>query len=360
MLDLNKLMNTFNKLKDSLNAKIKPLDFRAASKFQKSLFQAQSIIDKVDGIQKLQHKQIELTELMSDPDLKDMAKAEQKSLENQINDSYVILENSLIKDRDEDKKSIIMEIRAGAGGNEASIFAAELLKVYQKYTELNKWKFEIIETSANELGGIKYISIRIVGENAYKKLQFESGVHRVQRIPVTESSGRLHTSTITVVVLPEPEEVDVNIDEKNMRIDTFRASGAGGQHVNTTDSAIRITYTYKLKNQECQIVVQCQDERSQHENKRRALQMLKVKLYNFEKQMASNEIDDIRRSSIGNADRSEKAKTYNFPQNRLTDHRFNITIYKLDQLFLGNLDELIQKTSESDRLQKIENLYKTL
>lgn len=358
MLNIEKLLEKLNIQNEELDLKIKNLDFRSAHKYQKIIYKNQSIIEQIQNIKELEKKERELEDLLKDPDLVEMVIDELKEIKEEIEKNKLELENLLIQDKDESLKSIIMEIRAGAGGNESSIFANELLKVYEKYAEQKKWKFEIISTSENELGGIKSCAVRITGDQAYKRMQFESGVHRVQRIPITESSDRLHTSTITIVVLPEPEEVDVNIDEKNMRIDTFRASGAGGQHVNTTDSAIRIVYKHKTKDQEHEIEVQCQDERSQHENKRRAIQMLRAKLYDLEKNLAQNELDSLRRDSIGTADRSEKAKTYNFPQNRITDHRFNITLYKLDNIFLGNLDELIDKTIEADRLNRIENLYK--
>ena len=231
---------------------------------------------------------------------------------------------------------MILEIRAGAGGEEAALFASNLLRMYERFCEQNRWKLETLNLNETGIGGIKEISASIEGKDVYGKLKYESGVHRVQRIPATETGGRIHTSTATVAILAEADEVDINIEDKDLRIDTYRASGAGGQHINKTDSAIRITHA------PTGIVVQCQDERSQHKNKAAALKMLRAKLFEMEEIKKMNELSDNRKSQVGSGDRSEKIRTYNFPQGRVTDHRIGVTLHKLDSILDGDINELIQ------------------
>ena len=234
-----------------------------------------------------------------------------------------------------DEKNVIMEIRGAAGGDEAALFAGDLFKMYTRYAESQGWKVEVIESHANDVGGYKEIIFSINGRGAYSRLKYESGAHRVQRVPITESGGRIHTSTATVAVLPEAEEVDVQIDEKDLRIDVFCSSGPGGQSVNTTQSAVRITHL------PTGIVVTCQDEKSQHKNKEKAMKILRARLYEKYRQEAQQEYDQIRRSAVGTGDRSERIRTYNFPQSRVTDHRIGLTLHKLDDILNGDLDEII-------------------
>ncbi len=240
----------------------------------------------------------------------------------------------LPKDENDDK-SVIMEIRGGAGGEEASLFGGVLFRMYCMYADKHRWKVEMLEMNDTELGGVKECSFLIKGNGVYKRLKFESGVHRVQRVPETESAGRIHTSTATVAVLPEQEEVDIEVNEKDLKIDVYRSSGAGGQHVNTTDSAVRITHL------PTGLVVACQDERSQIKNREKAMSILKSKLYDFYKMQADEEYAKTRKNQVGSGDRSERIRTYNYPQGRLTDHRINYTVYNLDAFLNGDLDDLI-------------------
>ncbi len=254
----------------------------------------------------------------------------------------------LPKDENDDK-NVIMEIRGGAGGEEASLFGGVLFRMYSMYANRNGWKVEVLEMNDTELGGVKECSFRIVGKGAYRKLKFESGVHRVQRVPETEASGRIHTSTSTVAVLPEQEEVDIEVLDKDLKIDTYRSGGAGGQHVNTTDSAVRITHL------PTGIVVACQNERSQIQNREKAMQMLKSKLYDYYKIQADEEYANSRKNQVGTGDRSERIRTYNYPQGRLTDHRINYTVYNLEAFLNGDLEDLIENLLMAEQKEKLEN-----
>ena len=274
--------------------------------------------------------------LLTDKELSELAKEENIGLEEEKSRLEKSLELLLIPKDPNDKKNVILEIRAGAGGEEAALFASNLLRMYERFCEQNRWKLETLNLNETGIGGIKEISASIEGKDVYGKLKYESGVHRVQRIPATETGGRIHTSTATVAILAEADEVDINIEDKDLRIDTYRASGAGGQHINKTDSAIRITHA------PTGIVVQCQDERSQHKNKAAALKMLRAKLFEMEEIKKMNELSDNRKSQVGSGDRSEKIRTYNFPQGRVTDHRIGVTLHKLDSILDGDINELIQ------------------
>jgi peptide chain release factor 1 len=246
------------------------------------------------------------------------------------------LQKLLLPKDPNDSRNVFLEVRAGTGGDEASIFSGDLFRMYSRYAELQRWKVEVVSASEGEHGGYKEIIARIVGEGAYSKLKFESGAHRVQRVPATESQGRIHTSACTVAILPEMDEVsDIDINKADIRVDTFRASGAGGQHVNKTDSAIRITHI------PTGVVVECQDERSQHKNRAKAMALLASKLRAAEEQKAASEQSEARRSLVGSGDRSERIRTYNYPQGRVTDHRINLTLYKLDEVIAGDLDAII-------------------
>ncbi|MGB9762242.1 MAG: peptide chain release factor 1 [Caldimicrobium sp.] len=276
-----------------------------------------------------------LLEEEKDEDLRALAKEEIKLLENKVEDLEKILPLMLLPKDPNDEKSVILEIRAGAGGEEAALFAAELLRMYQRYAERKGWKFEILDANETGLRGFKEVIARIDGKGAYSRLKFESGVHRVQRVPVTESGGRIHTSTATVAVLPEVDEVEVEIRPEDLKIETMRASGHGGQHVNKTESAVRITHL------PTGIVVTCQNERSQHQNKATALKILRAKLYELAQREQIEKLQKERKAQVGTGERSEKIRTYNFPQNRVTDHRIGLTVYNLPEVLDGDLDEFI-------------------
>jgi len=253
-----------------------------------------------------------------------------------------------------DDRNIIIEIRAGTGGEEAALFGSDLFRMYSRYAERNNWKSEVIDVNETDLGGLKEIVFQIKGRSVYSKLKYESGVHRVQRVPTTESGGRIHTSTATVAVLPEVSETEVKIEPSDLRIDTYRASGAGGQHVNKTDSAVRIVHI------PTGIVVAVQKERSQHQNKARAMELLRAKLYDMYSSKAESEVTQTRRSQIGTGERSEKIRTYNFPQNRVTDHRINFTSYRLLDIMDGDIEELVTELSAADINKRLELLHKEL
>ena len=248
-----------------------------------------------------------------------------------------------------DEKNVILEVRAGTGGEEAALFGADLLRMYIRYAERNRWKTEMMEVNDTGLGGIKEAVILIKGKGAYSRLKYESGVHRVQRVPETESSGRVHTSAATVAVLPEVDDVEVNIDPNDVRVDVYRASGNGGQCVNTTDSAVRLTHIPSG------LVVTCQDEKDQHKNKDKAFKVLKARLYDMEMQKQQNEIAGQRKSMVGSGDRSERIRTYNFPQGRISDHRIGLTIYRLDSFLDGEIDEVVDALITSDQAEKMKN-----
>ncbi|MDR2590536.1 MAG: peptide chain release factor 1 [Oscillospiraceae bacterium] len=286
-------------------------------------------------------------ELLNDPEFKEMAQEELTTAEadlERINDELKVL---LLPRDPNDDKNVIIEIRGGAGGEEAALFAHSLYRMYTMYAESKKWKAEIANLNETGIGGIKEVSFIIEGNGAYSRYKFESGVHRVQRVPETEASGRIHTSTVTVAVLPEMEEVDFEINPTDLNIDTFRASGAGGQHVNKTESAIRITHL------PTGTVVECQDERSQHKNRERAMKILVSRLYEEECRKQTAELAAERKSQVGTGDRAEKIRTYNYPQGRVTDHRIGLTLYKLEQILNGALDELVDALVMADRAEKL-------
>ena len=284
----------------------------------------------------------------TEPDMRAMAQEERGALLARLPE----LENKLLillAPKDEaDRKNAILEVRAGTGGDEAALFAGDLFRMYQAYAAARGWKVEILSASESDMGGYKEIIASVSGQNVFARLKFESGVHRVQRVPATEAQGRIHTSAATVAVLPEAEEVDVQIDDKDLKIDTYRAQGAGGQHINTTDSAVRITHVPSG------VVVQCQDERSQHKNRAKAMLMLRSKLYDNERQKLASVRAADRKGQIGSGDRSERIRTYNFPQGRVSDHRINLTLYKLDRVITGEcLDELIDPLLAHDQAERL-------
>ena len=286
----------------------------------------------------------------SDEEMRELAKEELNESKARIEELEQELKVLLLPKDPNDDKNVIVEIRAGAGGDEAALFAAEIYRMYVHYAESQRWKVETLEMEEIGIGGMKSVNFMITGQGAYSKMKYESGVHRVQRVPETESGGRIHTSTITVAVMPEAEEVDVEIDEKDVRIDVMRASGNGGQCVNTTDSAVRLTH-YPTG-----IVIYSQTEKSQIQNKAKAFALLRAKLYDMECQKAHDAEAEARRSQIGTGDRSEKIRTYNFPQGRVTDHRINLTLYKLDKIMNGDIQEIIDACIAADQAKKLSRM----
>lgn len=291
----------------------------------------------------------ELLEEADQRELREMAQEEIKEKSETLSQLEEQLKILLLPKDPNDEKNVIVEIRGGAGGEEAALFAYNLYRMYTSYAEKKGWKTEIVSLNETELGGFKEVSFLIDGEGAYSRLKYESGVHRVQRVPETEAQGRIHTSTATVAVLPEAEEVEVEIDPKDLQIDTFRSSGAGGQHINKTSSAIRITHL------PTGMVVECQDERSQYKNKDKALKVLRARLLSQEREKANAQVAEERRSQVGTGDRSERIRTYNFPQARVTDHRIGLTLYKLEEVLGGSLDEIIDSLVAADRAAQLED-----
>ncbi|KND16459.1 peptide chain release factor 1 [Pannonibacter phragmitetus] len=278
-----------------------------------------------------------IAEAGSDREMRELAELERDELTQKVEELTQAVRIGLLPKDSADKNDAILEVRAGTGGDEAALFAGDLFRMYQRYAALQGWKVEVLSASEGEAGGFKEVIASVTGENVFARLKFESGVHRVQRVPETESGGRIHTSAATVAVLPQAEEVDVDVQESDLKIDTYRASGAGGQHVNTTDSAVRITHL------PTGIVVAVQDERSQHKNRARALQLLRARIYDAQRDKAANERSEARRLQVGSGDRSERIRTYNFPQGRVTDHRIGLTLYKLEQVLAGEaLNELVE------------------
>ena len=288
-----------------------------------------------------------LLEEESDEEMRELAKEELSEGKKRIEELEEKLKILLLPKDPNDDKNVIVEIRAGAGGDEAALFASELYRMYVRYSERQRWRVELINVSESGIGGMKEVEFMITGQGAYSKLKYESGVHRVQRVPETESGGRIHTSTATVAIMPEAEEVDVVIDDKDVRIDVMRASGNGGQCVNTTDSAVRLTHI------PTGIVIYSQTEKSQLQNKEKAFRLLRSKLYDMEMEKRQNEVAEARRSQIGTGDRSEKIRTYNFPQGRVTEHRIKLTLYKIDSVMDGDLDELIDSLIAADQAAKL-------
>ncbi len=319
-------------------------------RFMKEYSDLEEIVQAYREYKKVTNEVEEARELLDDTldkDFREMVQTEFEEAQQKLEVIKKQLKIMLVPKDPNDDKNVIIEIRGGAGGEEAALFAGVLFRAMTRYAERKRWKTEIMDSNPTELGGFKEVVFSIEGKGAYSRLKYESGVHRVQRVPSTESSGRIHTSTITVAVLPEVEEVDVDINMNDLRIDTYRASGAGGQHINKTDSAIRITHI------PTGLVVACQDERSQHKNKDRAMKILRSKLYEIAQEQQNSEVAQDRKNQVGTGDRSERIRTYNYPQGRVTDHRINLTLYKLDQVLDGDLDEIIDALITTDQSEKL-------
>ena len=321
--------------------------FKELSREYKTLTPIIEEYDKYLQLQKEVSEAEEIIETTDDRELKELAEEQKYDALGKIPEITDGLKVLLLPKDENDEKNVIMEIRAGAGGEEAALFAYDLYRMYTMYAVLKGWKTEILNENDTELGGFKEVTFSVTGKGVYSRLKFESGVHRVQRVPETEQQGRIQTSTCTVATLPEAEEVELEINPKDLQIDTFRSSGAGGQHVNKTESAIRVTYL------PTGLVVECQDERSQYKNKDRALKILRSRLLEQKRQEADSKRAEERRSMVGTGDRSERIRTYNFPQGRVSDHRINLTLYKIEAIMNGDLDEIIDALVTADRAEKL-------
>jgi len=347
---VNERLNSLLQRYEELNQAVQDPDLSKDTKKYREVMKEYSRLGEIAGanreVEELS-EQLEdskgLFQNEKDPEMKELAREEIRDLEIRMKEAEDKLKFLLVPRDPLDEKNIIMEIRAGTGGEEAALFASDLYRMYSRFAETRNWKFEIMSSSETELGGFKEIVFSISGKNVYENLRYESGVHRVQRVPATEASGRIHTSAVTVAVLPEADETEIDIRADDLRIDVMRAGGPGGQCVNTTDSAVRITHIPSG------IVVHCQDEKSQIKNKAKAMRILRARIYEMEEARAAAERSEARKNQVGSGDRSERIRTYNFPQNRLTDHRINLTLYKLDLVMQGDVEELFDALKLSAR-----------
>ena len=344
---LEATLTKYNQLQTELMSEDVLKNINKTREISKEIADLEEVVTEYKKYKKVLESIIDTKEMLNDDELKEIAKDELKSLEEEKESIEKNLEILLIPKDPNDSKNVIMEIRGAAGGDEANIFAGDLFRMYSRYAEKIGLKIEIINAVEGTAGGFSQIEFMIKGQGAYSKLKYESGSHRVQRVPVTESNGRIQTSTATVLVMPEAEDVNITIDPKDLRIDIFRSSGCGGQGVNTTDSAVRITHL------PTNTVVTCQNERSQIQNKEQAMKVLKARLYDLEQQKHDQELGSERRSKIGTGDRAEKIRTYNYPQNRVTDHRIGFTTNSLDRVMNGQLDEIIDTLTMEDQRRKL-------
>ena len=347
---LSGILERFEKLSELVSDPDVIKDIELWQKYVKERAEIEETANKYLEYKKIEEDGKSAEELLkseTDPDMKEMLEEEYYSCKKKLAEITDELKILLLPKDPDDNKNVIIEIRGGAGGEEAALFAYELYRMYVKYAESNRWKTEEIDSNTTELGGIKEVVFSISGKGVYSKLKYESGVHRVQRVPDTESQGRIHTSTVTVAVLPEAEDVEVHIEEKDLKIDTFRSSGAGGQHVNKTESCIRMTHL------PTGIVVTCQDERSQIKNREKAMKVMKSRLYDYYNTQYQSEYAANRKSQVGTGDRSERIRTYNFPQGRITDHRIGYTICSLEDFLMGNISDMVEALAIADREAKL-------
>ncbi|MEM6941042.1 MAG: peptide chain release factor 1 [Pseudomonadota bacterium] len=340
---LEQITQRFQFLEASMAAGSDGADFASLAKEYSDL---RPVVEQIEAYRTLLTDIEGALEMLADPEMADLAQEELSTLKADLPAAEEALQIALLPRDAADAKPAMLEIRPGTGGDEAALFAADLMRMYQRYAEARGWGFELIEEQMTELGGVKEVVVHITGENVFARLKFESGVHRVQRVPSTESGGRIHTSAATVAVLPEAEDVDIEIAPGDLRIDTMRSSGAGGQHVNTTDSAVRITHLPSG-------IVVTSSEKSQHRNRDKAMQVLKARLYDMERSRADAERSADRAAQVGSGDRSERVRTYNFPQGRMTDHRINLTLYRLDAVMQGDLDEIVDALTADAQAQQL-------
>lgn len=348
--NLDRVLARHQELQD-LMASAEPPSPEEFARLSKEFSDLTPVVEAIGELRRAKDETADLATLIAEPEtdaeMKEMAEEEFAQLKEKVPELEEKLQVMLLPKDLADDKNAILEIRAGTGGDEAGLFAANLFRMYQRYAENRKWKFELLSLNETGIGGYKEAIASISGPGVFARLKFESGVHRVQRVPDTESSGRIHTSAATVAVMPEAEEVDIKVEEKDLRIDVFRASGPGGQSVNTTDSAVRITHLPSG------IVVSQQDEKSQHKNKAKAMKVLRARLYEAERQKAAAERAETRKSQIGSGDRSERIRTYNYPERRVTDHRIGLTLHKLDRMMDGDLDEVIDALTADDQARRL-------
>lgn len=343
---LDQILSRFEFLEAKMATGVEANDIAALAREYSDL---KPVVDQIGTYRRLVEDISEAETLLDDPEMKELAEDELPGLRAALPEAEHALQLSLLPKDAADARPAMIEIRPGTGGEEAALFAGDLLRMYQRHAEAQGWQFQIIEESETELGGVKEVVAHVKGDGVFARLKYESGVHRVQRVPATESGGRVHTSAATVAVLPEAEDVDIHIDANDIRIDTMRASGAGGQHVNTTDSAVRITHLPTG-------LVVTSSEKSQHQNRAIAMQVLKTRLYDLERQRADSERAASRKSQVGSGDRSERIRTYNFPQGRVTDHRINLTLYRLEQVIAGDLGEIIDALAADDQATRLAEL----
>jgi peptide chain release factor 1 len=341
---LDRILSRAEELRHMLSGNLNGGAFVKASK---ELAELEPIESRITELKTAEKSKLEAEQMLSDPELKPLAEAELESLKQNLPTLELQLRLALLPKDEADDRSAILEIRPAAGGDEAGLFAAELFQAYQKYSNLQGWRFEVLDYTESELGGLKEGIAEITGKSVFAKLKFESGVHRVQRVPATETQGRIHTSTVTVAVLPEAEDVDVDINESDLRIDVYRASGAGGQHVNKTESAVRITHL------PTGIVVAMQEERSQHKNRAKAMKILRARMYEQQRASLHATRAENRKSQVGTGDRSERIRTYNFPQGRVSDHRINLTLHKIDRIMQGEMDDIIDALIAEDQASRL-------
>ncbi len=341
---LDRVMDRAEELRAQLTAGLSGDAFARASR---ELSELEPVVARIGDLREAERAMREAEALLADPEMRELAEPEFAELRVSLPALQREIQLALLPRDEADARSAILELRPAAGGDEAGLFAAELFGMYQRYAASRGWRFEVLEFGDTELGGLKEGVAEITGRNVFARLKYESGVHRVQRVPATESQGRIHTSTVTVAVLPEAEEVDVQVNEADLRIDTYRASGAGGQHINKTDSAVRITHL------PTGVVVAMQEERSQHKNRAKAMKILRAKLYEQQRSSLDAARGADRRAQVGTGDRSERIRTYNFPQGRVSDHRINLTLHKIDRIMLGELDEIIDALTAEDQAARL-------